>query len=72
MKHIRKFNEGFGNFFKSKEQIKKIDIGDKVMVISLEGNPIGEVYDISGNSYWVDLENFGKMEFSDFDLKVLV
>jgi ribosomal protein L21E len=84
MKHIRKFNEGFRDLFKSKEQkrreelfgtknlSKKIEIGDKVMVISLEGNPTGEVYDITGNSYWVDLEKFGKMEFSDFELKVLV
>ena len=52
--------------------MKKIEIGDKVMVTSFEGNPIGEVYDITGRSYWVDLEKFGKMEFSDFELKVLV
>lgn len=52
--------------------MKKIEIGDKVMVTSFEGSPIGEVYDITGDSYWVDLEKFGKMEFSDFELKVLV
>ena len=89
MKYLKKFNEGFKDFFKSKEQkkreeffgtknlSKKIEIGDKVRVTSFEGDPVGKVYDITGNdkngySYWVDLEEFGKMEFSDFELKVLV
>ncbi len=89
MRHIKKFNEGFGDFFKSKEQrnredlfgtknlSKNIENGDTVMAMSLEGNPMGKVYDITGNektgfSYWVDLERFGKMEFSKDELKVMV
>jgi len=67
MRHIRKFNE---NFSKSNGDIK---IGDRVMIPSFEGDPIGVVYDIvilktklldDPTSYWVDLEKFGKMEFS--------
>jgi hypothetical protein len=47
------------------------------MVISFEGNPMGKVYDITGSeksgfSYWVDLEKFGKMEFSKNELKAMV
>ena len=84
MRHIKKFNEGFRDFFKSKEQKKRedlfgtknlsrdIEIGDEVMVMSLEGKPIGKLYDITGDSYWVDLEKFGKMEFSKDELKVMV
>jgi hypothetical protein len=69
------------DLFKTKNLSKNIEIGDTVMVISLEGNPKGVVYDITGNklnpndkdkSYWVELDKFGKMEFSDFDLKVLI
>ena len=67
MRHIRKFNE---NFSKSNGDIK---IGDRVMIPSFEGDPIGVIYDIvilktklldDPTSYWVDLEKFGKMEFS--------
>ena len=50
-------------------------IGDIVKIISFEGNHVGKIYDITGNestgySHWVDLESFGKMEFSDFELKL--
>ena len=66
MKHIKTF-EGL-----SKSQFK---IGDKVEVKSLEGKPTGKIYDITNHgkltSYWVDLEKFGKMEFSDFEIKKL-
>lgn len=89
MRHIKKFNEGFRDFFKSKDQKKRedlfgtknlskdIEIGDEVMVMSLEGKPIGKLYDITrrphmDDSYWVDLEKFGKMEFSKDELKVMV
>jgi len=57
----------------------KIKIGDEVIVSSFEGNPVGIVYDIielktklldDPTSYWVDLENFGKMEFSRKELKI--
>jgi hypothetical protein len=55
---------------------KLYKVGDLVKVISFEGDPVGKVYEITGNertgySYWVDLERFGKMEFSDFELKIL-
>jgi hypothetical protein len=49
-----------------------IEIGDKVKITSFVGNPIGEVYFITGDSYWVDLGKFGKMEFSKFELEVIV
>lgn len=75
MKHIKKFNE---NFSELNEDIK---IGDRVMIPSFEGDPIGVVYDIvilntklldDPTSYWVDLEIFGKMEFSREELVKVV
>jgi hypothetical protein len=53
---------------------KTLSIGDPVKVTSLEGEPVGIIYDIFKGSnklvsYWVDLVDFGKMEFSDFELK---
>lgn len=75
MEHIRKFNE---NFSKSNGDIK---IGDRVIIPSFEGDPIGLVYDITilntkllddPTSYWVDLGKFGKMEFSREELVKVV
>jgi hypothetical protein len=60
--------------FKKKKQSFKI--GDKVLLICFEGEHTGVIYDISppnklvGASYWVDCK-FGKMEFSDVDLKLI-
>lgn len=51
------------------------------MIPSFEGDPIGVVYDIvilntklldDPTSYWVDLEIFGKMEFSREELVKVV
>lgn len=81
MKHIKKFNENFSKLWrKSPKSDEDIKIGDKVMIPSFEGDPIGDVYDIDipntkllaslyrtshdTRSYWVDLGKFGKMEFS--------
>lgn len=52
---------------------KKFKIGDDVVVISIQDNPVGKIYDITeskqGFCYWVELEKYNKMEFSDFELK---
>jgi hypothetical protein len=63
--------KNFGSFFKPKD--KNIKIGDTVKVNSFESQPVGKVYDITGNertghSYWIDLEGYGKMEFSQNEL----
>lgn len=51
---------------------KKFKIGDDVVVISIQDNPVGKIYDITeskkGFCYWVKLEKYNKMEFSDFEL----
>ena len=60
----------------------KFKIGDKVMVISIDGTPIGDVWaiteDVNGKVwYWVDLgklsrENrFLPSRFSESELKVM-
>ena len=47
MKHIKKFNENFSKLWrKSPKSDEDIKIGDKVMIPSFEGDPIGDVYDI--------------------------
>ena len=59
------------NFFSKKRKPEK---GDTVKIKTLEGEPRGEVYDITGynnRSYWVDLGAFGKLEFSHFELDIV-
>jgi hypothetical protein len=66
--------KNFGSFLPNED--KNIKIGDNVKVTSFEGQPLGKVYDITGNertghSYWIDLERYGKMEFSSNELEVI-
>lgn len=51
-------------------------VGDSVKILSIEGTPIGVIYDITKESYWVEFTLVEgnvplKMEFSYFQLEVV-